>query len=129
MAGKDDWIRRTDEMVTNVRLIDDRTDARLVVVIEQPEIFLGGRGQAAANSGDVLKLCATAWSIRQAFVDDGREVMMVPVRTWKGNLPKSVTAARMRKHWGWKGEDHNESDAVGIGDWFVRRKCGLVPAR
>ncbi|KKK77481.1 hypothetical protein LCGC14_2853180, partial [marine sediment metagenome] len=59
--------------------------------------------------------------VRTLFEQMDVEVTLVPVPKWKGNVPKEITMDRSRKHWGWRGEDHNEGDAVGIGDWYFRK--------
>lgn len=118
--GPDDepaWLMNLDEVVEKVRELGvvDR------VVIEQPQMFGSSRGKAAAASGSVLKLTAVAFALRQLFVDRGVPVMMVPVSRWKGQTPKRITQMRVRRVWAWGGDDHNEADAVGIGDWYLRK--------
>lgn len=95
-----------------------------IVVCEHPEVFSSGRGAAANSSGDILKLAGLCYSLRQSV--KGRvEWHFASVRLWKGQVKKQITESRIRRVWGWKGTDNNEADAVGIGDWTVRKGGGL----
>ena len=132
LERKEDWIRRMDGMVNQVQLLLDKLEQGGggwdgVVVIEQPEIFITGRkGRAANNAGTVLKLTAVVYTLRQAIreysSDYDIDVVLVPVRKWKGHTPKERTMFRMKRRWNWTGEDDNESDALGIGTWFIDHK-------
>jgi hypothetical protein len=95
----------------------------VVAVVEQPVVMLGSRrGKAAANSGDLVCLAACAASVRQHARNCGAFTKMVPVQQWKGNLPKAITRRRMQREWAIpKDMDHNEVDAIGLGDWAIRR--------
>lgn len=95
--------------------------ANVLVLIEEPAHYDGGAGTAARNSGAILKLLGLAASIRGRVISYGGHVIMVPVRRWKGTVPKAVTARRIQRAWNWTGSDHNEADAVGIGDWWLRK--------
>jgi hypothetical protein len=123
-SGNRGWYSRLDHMVQTMENYFGRWNIA-TVGIEEPQSFggSGGRGVIAAVSGDLLKLSACAFSLRQAFLDLGvGSVVMYPVRTWKGQCPKKVTEKRVRRWWGWEGKDHNESDAVGIGDYHFRKR-------
>lgn len=132
--GDGGWLERTDTMVdmliSMVVVIAAKTD-NVELCIEQPEIFGSARGSAANNSGSVLKLTALVHSLRsfvrsraEEWARDGGgkvEVWLVPVSRWKGQTKKEITELRIRRAWSWSGKDHNESDAVGIGDWWLRK--------
>lgn len=116
------WVNRIDEMTSMVMDlllnatsgIENAADAMLV--IELPDY----RTEAASNTGSIEKLVAFVFTLR-AMASSFCKVTLVPVRKWKGNAPKSITQARVVKHWNWSGTDHNEADAVGIGDWAIRK--------
>jgi len=96
-------------------------------VIEHPQVLGGARGEAASNTGATLKLMAQAWTLRTVMEEClAVETVMVHPTEWKGNAPKEVTQRRVRRHWRWTGEDHNEADAVGIGDWYLRKAKRLT---
>ena len=62
------------------------------------------------------------------------EVTLYPVSVWKGTTPKEITQKRMTRYWGWdpnaKGSSHDEADAIGIGDYHIRRvlqyRCPVI---
>lgn len=120
---KADWMQGIDDMVAQLMGVAKKYGVH-VVVIEKPQVFGGNAGVAAANTESVMKLSACVWAIRQAmrYVAPVMHVELVNVNKWKGQTPKSVTQMRVRRHWGWDGKDHNEADAVGIGDWWIRKK-------
>lgn len=136
-ARKDPWKKRMDFMVREVvkRLQMKQTKEKMriavyEVTIEMPQQFQSARGQAALNSGAVMKLIATVFSLRQALLERGYGVRLVNVSKWKGQVKKKVTAKRVQRWWGkeltadeeLKGGD--ELDACGIGDWWYRRGSG-----
>jgi hypothetical protein len=116
------WVDRVDEMTSMVMdLLLDATSgienaADAMLLIELPDY----RTDAASNTGSIEKLVAFVFTLR-AMASSFCKVTLVPVRKWKGNTPKSITQARVAKHWNWSGRDHNEADAVGIGDWAIRK--------
>lgn len=95
------------------------------VIIEQPQVFMSGKGQAASNSEAVLKLMGLVFAIRSLFIYIFKlpacSTMLVPVTTWKGQVPKSIIAGRIKRYWDVEPTDNNEADAIGIGDWYFRR--------
>lgn len=122
-----EWIDRIDRMVSAVRLvaIEHRCTA---AAIELPQVFQSAAGQGASASGSIIKLVAAAFSIRSDLyaIERMETVLMVPVNRWKGTVPKEITQMRIRRAWDWKGSDHNEADAVGIGDWYIRKYLKLA---
>lgn len=122
------WQDRIDKMTGRAIQICNKEKPD-EVLIEQPRLFLSSRrGQAASNSSAILKLVGVVYCIAGALgVVKGREVMMVPVQRWKGNVPKEVTQKRVAKHWNCKSGDDNITDAVGIGDWYIRKSLGYKP--
>lgn len=136
-SKKGDWIKHIDEILS-------RFDGRniglevSIVLIEQPRIFMSGKGQASNNSGAIMKLMGLVFALRQYFLDVYKyhfalraadkeiKVHLVPVNRWKGNAPKHITAKRVKRYWGHAGQDDNETDAIGIGDWYIRKmKCNI----
>lgn len=123
-----EWVATMDKMVSQLReklfVLRDEWEGRIVILVEQPELMLGGRGLAAHNSGAVMKLTAMVFTVRARCAELGLPCKLIPVSRWKGQVPKEVTQQRVRRYWGWSGTDHNEADAVGIGDWWVRKRKG-----
>lgn len=96
------------------------------VVCEEMQM-MGGRGGAAAANTSLLGLAGTvgmwaAWAYTYEAT-----FQLAPVSTWKGNLPKSVVAKRVKEKLS-KPElqlltrnTSHDWDAVGIGLWFQGR--------
>lgn len=118
------WIQRIDFIVIKVfNLLSSYKIDR--VIIEQPETFIGSqRGNAAANTGTVAKLMALVFAIRTAvkyYKKRKVEVVLIPVRKWKGNVPKEVTQKRIKRYWGLDIESLDEADSIGLADYYVRK--------
>lgn len=115
-----EWIDRMDEMANQVIKLSSKYQVRgrTKVVIELPDY----RTEAASNTGSLDKLIAMVFTLRAKFESIGCPVNFAPVTVWKGNTPKSITQMRIKRKWGWNGDDHNEADAVGIGSWFISRR-------
>lgn len=123
--SKGEWRDRIDMMANEaVQFCNEHKPH--IVLIEEPQLFLStAKGRAASNSGAVLKLVAMAYCMAGALGALFTEkVIMVPVRKWKGNVPKEITQKRVAKYWHCKSGDDNITDAVGIGDWYIRKQLG-----
>jgi hypothetical protein len=120
---KGDYLGRMDRLVSWFSGFLDQNGVE-IVVCEHPEVFNSGRGAAANASGDILKLTGLCYSLRQVALDRVTWAF-APVSVWKGQVKKQVTELRIRRAWGWRGTDNNEADAVGIGDWVVRKGGGI----
>jgi len=136
--ASDNWFDRLDKMLTKV--VDEALYPYLpdIVLIEQPRHFFGtSKGQGAMNSGAIEKVAALVfaiWGAVHIIAGDEKEVecVLVPVNKWKGNVPKEVTQKRILTHWGihftgWTTDD--EADAIGIGDWYIRKQLGFTPKK
>lgn len=96
------------------------------IYVEEPHHYDGGKGTVARNSGSILKLMLVVGAVLGGCSDSETNVTLISVQTWKGNLPKEITQKRVLRAWGVSG-DHNAIDAVGIGDYLVRRVWRLIP--
>jgi len=124
-SKEETWIPRIDEIciqILNVYWHHHIQTAR--VLIELPAVFVGShKGRAASNSGAVGKILACVFQLKGVLSREfpSWEIDLIPVRTWKGNLPKERTEYRIQKYWGVKGKTNDESDAIGIADWHIRK--------
>lgn len=133
---KCDWMFRLEWVVANICAMVELAGITKVV-IERPQVFMSGKGQAAGNAGSILKLTGLVYTIYGSLglvgisggkvVKAGVDVMLVGVSKWKGQTPKRITQRRIMKHWRVLCEDHNEADAVGIGDWYIRKHLEYLP--
>ena len=94
------------------------------VIVEYPSYFESSLGQTVARSGDLLKLTTLVGII------SGRvhplPCVLVPVNTWKGQLPKSIVEKRVKRIIGLEKFNRlrvrsHAIDAVGIGLWSLGR--------
>ena len=118
LKSKKDWVSNVDEMVEFIRELLDDID---LCVIELPDVFTSARGLAASNSGAIVKLMAIVFAVRQMCLEEGIGVYLLPVRKWKGNLPKEITQLRMKRRWGVVSKSNDEIDAIGIGTFYLER--------
>jgi hypothetical protein len=91
------------------------------VYVELPQLMYSSAGQAAAASGDLVKLSMCAGSIVGAYCHGTNSwPVMVDIPSWKGNMPKALVAERIREklpRYGFSCQKPttHEVDAVGIG--------------
>lgn len=92
--------------------------------VESP-VYFGGKNRVVAESGDLCKLAMLAGMILHECMRFSRMVELVTPGEWKGNLPKSVCAARIRRTMGREFPNYRLSnhavDAIGIGLWSLGR--------
>lgn len=90
------------------------------VYFEMPAFHGSAGGQVTAKSGALVKLVFCVGWI-SSLVHAKCKVGFVPVRDWKGQLPKDIVWSRIRKILpGCKAESH-ALDAVGIGLYLAGR--------
>jgi len=130
-----DWIERIDLMTKQILGICQNLifySSEIKILIELPTNFAGSsKGAAALNSGSVGKLMACVFQLKGAIshVFPSFDIQLISVRTWKGNVPKTITEKRILKYWGRKGKVNDESDAIGIGDWYIRNILKYQPIK
>lgn len=131
----EDWVARSRDVVDQLSVVLSRAswvkegarerwepEFANVCVIEMPAVWLKKkRGKAAARGGAVVKLAVCAGMIAGMMNERGYDVVFVLVATWKGQVAKEVTQRRVLRRYGIRG-DHNMIDAVGIGDWYCRKR-------
>lgn len=113
------WERRSKAIITKISWKEYQGCERMYC--EWPSNFQGtGKGQAAINSGSILKLAFLIGGICEKFDD----VRLVPVQSWKGQLPKEIVQRRAEVFFQKKGFKSHAADAVGIGQWAIQ--SGLI---
>lgn len=96
-------------------------------VSEWPEVMGGEKAFAANQSGDILKLAYAVGAVMQwAISCKAASYQIVPVTTWKGQLPKAVVADRVKVRVGnsytlLSRNMSHDWDAAGIGLWAQGR--------
>jgi len=81
------------------------------------------------HSGALGKLFFTVGLFYGLLSEVTSDVYLIPVRNWKGQLPKQLTTKRVNQKYGtkfnWRTKQHNIADAVALGDWYLtKRKPG-----
>lgn len=91
------------------------------VVIEEPEMWGAYKSVASAHSSSLLGLHITVGALLYWGKTVGLEAHLIKVSKWKGQLPKKITMVRMQKEYNVTFDTNDESDAVGLGDWFCTK--------
>jgi hypothetical protein len=86
------------------------------VVIEWPKLWAGSaKSMAAAEKDDLFKLTYLIGALgSRAAMITSRQPVLLPVNTWKGQLPKREILRRLKKLTGIRFKNH-EGDAAGMG--------------
>ena len=130
--GDGSWLARSSSVVDrlfravikDVLAMPARPD-QIAIVLESQELFSSSaKGWASAKKGDIFKLTMMTGAIADRF-RYFREINLVAPRTWKGQLSKRVTKARVTRRigdaevtkLGMVGRADHVWDAVGIGLW------------
>jgi hypothetical protein len=80
------------------------------------------------HSGALQKLYFTVGYLAGALQAENyiRWVRYIPVRDWKGQLPKQLTTLRINRRYGlelnWRTKENNVADAIGIGHYWLKRR-------
>ena len=94
-------------------------------MIEFPAFWDSVGGHTSGRSGALVKLSLVVGAYARAVEMVGCAAQFVEVNTWKGQLPKSVVAARIQKVLSPKEKQipikSHAVDAVGIGLWWHNR--------
>jgi hypothetical protein len=112
----DYYARETRQKVDKLTRIKSTT-----ILLEQAQFMQSEGGLLSARSGALVKLAVMTGAIYYAL--SPYERILVPASGWKGQLPKNVMVARVRKLVGKKvrslGIKTHAFDAVGIGLWHL----------
>lgn len=120
------WVNRADRVIRALVHVARKHKA-YGALIEHPQVFMSSHGQAASNAGSILKLCGFCHSLRTTLCINSINGRFVLVSKWKGNTPKRVTLHRILKRWQVSPADHNEADALGLGDWYLKNVLRYDP--
>ncbi len=110
---------RVNSIIEGLEKATIHLDSAHIVVIEQPQLWGAYKSTASLHSGALLGLHilvgALYWWAHSRF----ERAHLIPVTEWKGQLPKKVTQQRMEQKYNVKFRTDDESDAVGLGDYFI----------
>jgi hypothetical protein len=116
-AALPEWARQAAHVAQSVAFaLRTEWESVCCLYCETPSVFTGSaRGLAAAE--DVVRVSFACGMLAQRVMRNGGRFVAVPVRDWKGQLPKVVCHRRVKKILGQTcaGLDQHSLDAVGIG--------------
>lgn len=114
------WLDRVDYVIDRIEELTTSIPSAQTVAIELPQAM----GTAASNGNSIIKLMGFIMAVRERLKGNGLIIVTIPVRSWKGSVPKHITELRVRRrHPEWCGTDSNECDAIGIGDYYLSILC------
>lgn len=126
-----DWVYRLDKAVNELYALLSHYKPDKVI-IEMPAVYHTGSGAVASNSEAIMKLCSFIFAVRQMTLDYfsyESKVLLISVRVWKGVVKKPVTWKRNKKHWNFESDNHDIQDAVGLGDYWIRKHLKIKDLR
>ena len=109
-----------------------------VVVIEMPEPWGSYKSLSSSRRGDLQNLfffVGALWKELHTWATNFMcRVHLVKVSTWKGQKGKPVTYRQMCKKYGeenvpYDGGKYHRSDAIGVGDYWLRKGGGCDAGR
>jgi len=120
------YVARIDEMSTDlIWHLEEYSTSRdsVTVLIELPW------GAQAFNQKDIEKLIALVYTLRMNFYMQEQvvQVYLVPVNVWKGQLAKEKTLKRINRRWGLEISQLDESDSIGIADYYIMEHLRYKP--
>lgn len=96
-------------------LLGERT-----MVIEEPEMFSSSTSMAAVHNSSLKKLLMIVGALVWYGYNINVNVVLIPVTTWKGQLPKHITISQMETMYSRKFDSTDEPDALALGNWYLR---------
>ena len=124
-TGQTEWLEKAQTITGLLEHLMAEHPLKMFV-IEYPNFMQGSGGRMVAASGDLVKLSVLTGMLINVGSRQCRTIRLVSPNEWKGQLPKSVTASRIKRTMGWtskqtlKPSDH-ALDAIGIGLWAQGR--------
>jgi len=105
-----------------VQLLDEKVEGRFdEILIEMPGPFGSYKSLGSFSSTSLFKLSFATGAIVLWATGRSDNVKLVPVATWKGQLPKHVVYERIKRDYPDVKSDH-EADAIGILLWRRRNE-------
>jgi len=91
------------------------------LVIEMPEVWGGFKAAMSTKTGVLHKLFFFVGALWQWGRERQLSPVLIPVREWKGQLPKEVTRKRVEDTFGIKTKNTHEADAIGLGLYYLKK--------
>jgi hypothetical protein len=94
---------------------------RRQLIIEMPEVWGGFKAAMSTKTGVLHKLFFFVGALWQWGRERELVPILIPVREWKGQLPKEITRKRVEDTFGIKTKNMHEADAIGLGLYYLRK--------
>lgn len=113
--------RRIQKQLCELQGVLPGGEIKCLWVIEEPELFGGVVSTAAVHNSSLKKLIMIVGALVWHAWQTQGFVQLIPVSTWKGQLPKHVTRERSEARHEIKFKKHHSdaADAVSLGDWYL----------
>ncbi len=111
--------QRMDSVIEGLEYAPSELDHLGIAVIEKPQLWGAYKSTASLHSGALLGLHILTGALYWWAQSHFERAYLIPVTEWKGQLPKRVTQQRMEQKYKVKFRTDDESDAVGLGDYFI----------
>lgn len=119
------WIQKFNQITRELRRFYYQTKGTTAFVVIESPVFFGGKNRVVAESGDLCKLAMMTGGILKESLSWCSNITLATPGEWKGQLPKSVCASRIKKIMGRNYPTYRLSnhaiDAIGIGLWYFGR--------
>lgn len=109
------------ESVRTLKELIQGTNAH-TIVIEMAESWGSYKSQMISRTGVLHKLFFFIGALYAWGKLDGRKVILIPPRKWKGQLPKAVTKKRVEKYYAIVCKTQHEADAIGLGLHYLTKE-------
>lgn len=111
------WLEKVDEIANqlySIIALNAHKQVHPLVFIERPKFFESFKGQTAAKSDSLFKLCFVTGRLYSVIRGFNLKCELLPIVDWKGQLSKKQVGTRIKRICGknWKGD---VEDAVGMG--------------
>jgi len=111
------WLEKVDEIANQLHSIlnlNIHKQTNPLCFIERPKFFESLKGQTAAKSDSLFKLCFVTGRLYGVIKSFNLDCVLLPIVDWKGQLNKTQVSTRIKRICGksWKGD---VADAVGMG--------------
>ena len=111
------WLEKVDEITDQLHRIISASQmfpAKTLFFIERPKFFESFKGQTAAKSDSLFKLCFVTGRLYGVIRSFNLNCILLPIVDWKGQLNKSQVSTRIKRICG-KNWAKDQDDAVGMG--------------
>lgn len=111
------WLEKVNDIADQLHDLLKNHLPQTIVFIERPKFFESFKGQIAATSDSLFKLCFVTGRLYGVIRNFDLDCVLLLIDHWKGQLSKSQVSTRVEKICGQKYKSYKGDviDAVGMG--------------